>query len=147
MNKNNLEQATFGAGCFWGVEENFRQIDGVEETAVGFMGGGVPNPSYERVCGGDTNHAEVVHLKYDPDKVSFDELLNVFWTNHDPTQVNRQGPDVGTQYRSVVFYHTPEQQTAAENSKPPQAATQIVPAEEFYRAEEYHQNYIAKQKG
>lgn len=145
--------ATFGAGCFWGVEEAFRQLDGVIDTAVGYEGGSVENPSYKQVCTDLTGHAEVVQVEYDPARVSYEQLLDLFWANHDPTQLNRQGPDIGTQYRSVIFYHTPEQQAVAEASKRQVEAsgrfrrpivTQIVPAETFYRAEEYHQQYLAK---
>lgn len=148
-----MAQATFGAGCFWGVEAAFRQLAGVTGTAVGYAGGHTKNPTYEQVCTDRTGHAEVVQVDYDPDKVSFDRLLEVFWNNHDPTQLNRQGPDFGSQYRSVVFYHTPEQRAAAEASKAALAAsgrfrrpivTLIEPAPEFYRAEEYHQQYLEK---
>jgi len=148
-----MEKATFGAGCFWGVEETFRHVEGVVETAVGFMGGKTANPSYKQVCYENTGHAEVVHLTYDPARVSYEKLLEVFWNAHDPTQLNRQGPDYGTQYRSVIFYHTPEQEAAARASKQRLDAsgrfrrpivTQIVPAAEFWRAEEYHQQYLAK---
>jgi peptide-methionine (S)-S-oxide reductase len=145
--------ATFGAGCFWGVEEAFRKLEGVTGTAVGYAGGTVPNPTYEQVCTDRTGHAEVVQVEYDPDRISYEKLLEVFWNAHDPTQVNRQGPDIGTQYRSVIFYHSPEQQAAAEASKRQleasgryrrPIATQIEPAPTFYRAEEYHQQYLAK---
>ncbi len=148
-----MEKATFGAGCFWGVEATFRQVPGVASTSVGFMGGTLPNPTYKDVCTDKTGHAEVVEVVYDPAKVSYGELLKVFWENHDPTQLNRQGPDVGTQYRSVIFFHTPEQEAAARASleerqrsgsyKRP-IVTQIVPAAEFWRAEEYHQQYLEK---
>lgn len=147
------EKATFGAGCFWGVEETFRQTPGVIETAVGYAGGHTESPSYKEVCTDRTGHAEVVQIEYDPAKVSYTELLNVFWTSHDPTQVNRQGPDVGTQYRSVIFYHSPEQEQAARASKAEMEAsgkfrrpiaTEIVPVPAFWRAEEYHQKYLAK---
>jgi peptide-methionine (S)-S-oxide reductase len=147
------ELATFGAGCFWGVEADFRQIRGVVATQVGYEGGHTENPSYRDVCSHTTGHAEVVQVEYDPARVSYDDLLKVFWENHDPTQVNRQGPDVGDQYRTVIFYHTPEQQAAAQASKERLEAekkyrrpivTQIVPAETFYRAEEYHQQYLEK---
>jgi peptide-methionine (S)-S-oxide reductase len=148
-----MEKATFGAGCFWGVEETFRHLEGVVDTAVGFMGGKTSNPSYKQVCYENTGHAEVVHLTYDPARVSYEKLLDIFWTTHDPTQVNRQGPDFGTQYRSVIFFHTPEQEAAAHASKQQldasgrlrrPVATQIVPAAEFWRAEEYHQRYLEK---
>ena len=144
-------KATFAAGCFWGVEEAFRNLPGVASTAVGYEGGTMKNPSYEDVCTDRTGHAEVVEVDYDPQKVTYDELLDTFWANHDPTTKNRQGPDVGTQYRSVIFYHSPEQETAARRSrdraqerfrKP--IVTEITPATEFYRAEEYHQQYLAK---
>lgn len=147
------ERATFGAGCFWGVEVAFRNTEGVVDAAVGYAGGSLANPTYEDVCSGTTGHAEVVEVEYDPSQVSYDQLLDVFWDNHNPTQLNRQGPDVGTQYRSAIFYHTPEQKAAAEVSrtrldesgrygKP--AATVIEPASTFYRAEEYHQRYLEK---
>lgn len=147
------EFATFGAGCFWGVEAAYRQIEGVVSTAVGYEGGRTANPTYRDVCSHTTGHAEVVQVEYDPARVSYDTLLGVFWENHDPTQLNRQGPDVGDQYRSVIFYHTPEQQAAALASKDrlEQArtfrkpiVTQVVPAETFYRAEDYHQQYLEK---
>ncbi len=145
--------ATFGAGCFWHVEATFRQVPGVVNTTVGYMGGSVPNPTYEQVCTGETGHAEVVQVEYDPEQVSYEELLDVFWRCHDPTQRNRQGPDVGTQYRSVIFYHTEEQRRLAEASRrrleqsglyDRPIVTEIVPAREFYRAEEYHQRYFEK---
>ncbi|HNR32202.1 MAG TPA: peptide-methionine (S)-S-oxide reductase MsrA [Candidatus Hydrogenedentes bacterium] len=148
-----MEQATFGAGCFWGVEAAFRRIDGVTATSVGYMGGALESPTYKDVCTDRTGHAEVVEVVYDPDKVSYDALLDVFWTCHDPTQVNRQGPDFGTQYRSVVFFHTPEQEAAARASKDAldrsgkharPIATEIQPAATFWRAEEYHQQYLEK---
>jgi peptide-methionine (S)-S-oxide reductase len=147
------EKATFGAGCFWGVEASFREIDGVKDALAGYEGGRTENPSYQDVCTDLTGHAEVVQVEYDPAKVSYDRLLDAFWQMHDPTQVNRQGPDFGTQYRSVIFYHTPEQDQAARASKArlecsgkfkKPIATQIEPAREFYRAEEYHQQYLAK---
>jgi peptide-methionine (S)-S-oxide reductase len=149
----NTEKATFGAGCFWGVESTFRQINGVKEAAVGYAGGKTENPTYEDVCSDETGHAEVVEVVFDPAEVSYGELLDVFWRNHDPTTRNRQGPDVGSQYRSVIFYHSPEQKTAAEAKlaeleksgrfrRP--IVTQIEPAPIFYRAEEYHQQYLAK---
>src|SRR5436305_11236439 len=111
------EKATFGAGCFWGVEETFRKLKGVTSTAVGYAGGSKDNPSYEDVCSDETGHAEVVQLEFDPAQIGYDQLLDVFWSNHNPTTMNRQGPDVGTQYRSVIFYHSPEQKAAAEPSK------------------------------
>ena len=153
MKINKTEKATFAAGCFWGVEAAFRQIKGVVDTAVGYMGGRTKNPTYEDVCTDETGHAEAVEVTYDSKKVSYDKLLDVFWQNHDPTQVNRQGPDTGTQYRSVIFYHTPEQQALAEASKdaltktgkwPNPIVTAISPAQTFYRAEDYHQQYLAK---
>ena len=148
-----MEKATFGAGCFWGVEEAFRQVKGVTATRVGYMGGRMKNPTYRDVCTGRTGHAEVVEVEYDPSRVSYDELLKVFWNNHDPTQVNRQGPDVGTQYRSAIFFHTPEQEAAARAfkerlqksgrySRP--IVTEITPASEFWMAEDYHQQYLVK---
>jgi peptide methionine sulfoxide reductase msrA/msrB len=151
--KNSSNMATFGAGCFWHVEEEFSKVKGVLDTAVGFAGGTVPNPSYERVCRGDTGHAEVVHIKYDPKITNYAKLLDLFWNMHDPTQLNRQGPDVGSQYRSIIFYYNDEQKKAAENSrkqlqkklKEP-VVTQIVPAEKFFKAEEYHQQYYQKMK-
>jgi peptide-methionine (S)-S-oxide reductase len=151
-----MEQATFGAGCFWGVESAFREVPGVVDAAVGFMGGRTVNPTYRQVCEGNTNHAEVVNLTFDPSKVSYDQLLDVFWKIHDPTTLNRQGPDVGSQYRSVIFTHSPEQAKAAVASRDALAAsgragrkivTQIEPAQPFYRAEEYHQRYFEKQGG
>jgi len=148
-----MQKATFGAGCFWGVEAAFRQLAGVTSTAVGYTGGTLKNPSYEDVCTGRTGHAEVVEVQYDPAHISYEELLKVFWDNHDPTTLNRQGPDVGTQYRSAIFFHTPEQAALAQASKEQMQAsgrysraivTQIIPATEFYRAEEYHQQYLQK---
>lgn len=147
------EKATFGGGCFWGVEAAFRQIEGVTATAVGFMGGTLAHPSYHDVCTDKTGHAEVVEVEYDPSRVTYDELLKVFWEVHNPTQLNRQGPDVGTQYRSVIFFHSPGQETAAKVSKEKleksgayqrPIVTQILPAAEFWRAEEYHQQYLEK---
>jgi len=148
-----LDAATFAAGCFWGVEEAFRQVPGVVETAVGYSGGHTDSPTYRDVCSGKTGHAEVVEVRYDSLQVSYDELLDVFWQSHDPTQVNRQGPDVGTQYRSAIFFHDPEQEQAAQESKKRleesgrlrrPVATEITPASTFHRAEEYHQQYLAK---
>ncbi len=148
-----MEKATFGAGCFWGVEAAFRRVPGVVATAVGYMGGKMKNPTYEDVCTDETGHAEVVEVSYDPARASYEDLLQVFWTNQDPTTLNRQGPDIGRQYRSAIFYHTPEQQTTALASKEKlQSAaryrkpivTEITPAAEFYRAEEYHQQYLEK---
>jgi peptide-methionine (S)-S-oxide reductase len=148
-----IQKATFGAGCFWGVEETFRQIPGVTETAVGYEGGSYPDPTYKEVCTDRTGHAEVVEVDYDPEQVSYETLLDVFWNNHNPTTPNRQGPDVGTQYRSVIFFHSPEQEAIAQASKEQMdksgkfkrpIVTQVVPASTFYRAEEYHQRYLAK---
>lgn len=149
-----LQKATFGAGCFWGVEAEFRQLPkGVVSTAVGYEGGTMKNPTYRDVCTDRTGHAEAVEVEYDPAEISYDDLLKVFWENHDPTTLNRQGPDVGKQYRSVIFYHTPEQQAAALASKEKlekagkyrrPIVTEIVPATTFYRAEEYHQQYLEK---
>jgi peptide-methionine (S)-S-oxide reductase len=145
--------ATFGAGCFWGVEASFRRIDGVTETAVGYAGGHTDDPTYREVCSHTTGHAEVVQVEYDPARVSYGELLDAFWAMHDPTQVNRQGPDVGDQYRSVIFFHTPEQEKAATDSKKHlddsgllrrPVATVIEPAPTFWRAEDYHQRYLEK---
>jgi peptide-methionine (S)-S-oxide reductase len=147
------EKATFAAGCFWGVEATFRDVPGVVATQVGYSGGQTKNPTYEDVCTSATGHAEAVEVEYDPKKVSYDQLLDIFWANHDPTTANRQGPDVGPQYRSVIFYHTPEQQAEAAASKERQdksghfrrpIVTQIVPEATFYRAEEYHQQYLEK---
>ena len=148
-----MEKATFGAGCFWGVEETFRKIKGVKDTAVGYTGGALQNPTYKDVCTNETGHAEVVQVTYDPAEVSYDQLLDVFWSAHNPTTLNRQGPDWGTQYRSAIFFHSPEQEAAARASmekleksgrfnRP--IVTQIVPAPVFYRAEEYHQRYLEK---
>jgi peptide-methionine (S)-S-oxide reductase len=147
------EKAMFGAGCFWGVETTFRNINGVTDVAVGYAGGTTDNPTYEEVCSHSTGHAEVVEVEFDPATVSYEQLLDVFWANHDPTALNRQGPDVGTQYRSVVFTYSPEQQATAEQSKAALDAsgrlrrpivTQIEPAPKFHRAEEYHQRYLEK---
>ncbi|MGF1536497.1 MAG: peptide-methionine (S)-S-oxide reductase MsrA [Elainellaceae cyanobacterium] len=144
--------ATFGAGCFWGVEDTFRKVPGVTQTSVGYMGGHFPNPCYLDVCARITGHAEVTQVEYDPEQVSYDKLLEVFWSIHDPTSLNRQGADRGDQYRSVIFTHTPEQAAAArrskwelQQSKPNrEIVTQIEPAPEYYRAEEYHQQYFEK---
>ena len=147
------EKAIFGAGCFWGVEAEFRKVEGVVEVASGYSGGHTENPTYGDVCSGATGHAEVIEVEYDPSKVSYEELLELFWKEHDPTQLNRQGPDVGTQYRSVIFFVTPEQETAAHASKEKaqerfkkRIVTEIRPASEFYRAEEYHQRYFKKNR-
>ena len=146
-------KATFGAGCFWGVEAAFRQIPGVISTAVGYLGGTMENPTYYDVCTGRTGHAEVVEVTYDPDRVTYDDLLTVFWENHDPTTLNRQGPDVGTQYRSAIFYQDDDQKEAAIRSKDERdrsgryhrpIVTEITPATEFYMAEDYHQQYLEK---
>ncbi|MBI4706437.1 MAG: bifunctional methionine sulfoxide reductase B/A protein [Candidatus Omnitrophica bacterium] len=146
--------AVFGAGCFWGVEAAFSQVKGVVNTTVGFMGGSTKNPTYKQVCTDRTAHAEVVRVEYDPEKVSYEKLLDVFWNIHDPTTPNRQGPDLGSQYRSVIFYHTSEQERAALLSKEKleksgkfkrPVVTEIAPEKEFYKAEEYHQNYYGKQ--
>jgi peptide-methionine (S)-S-oxide reductase len=151
MESKKTETAIFGAGCFWGVEETFRQTTGVISTEVGYEGGKTENPTYRDVCSHSTGHAEVVKVEFDPEKVSYDALLNIFWEEHDPTQLNRQGPDVGDQYRSVIFYQSPVQEATAKASlehhrkdyaRP--IVTQIVPDETFYKAEEYHQQYLAK---
>jgi peptide-methionine (S)-S-oxide reductase len=148
-----MHKATFGAGCFWGVEASFQKIKGVISTTVGYMGGKTKNPTYEQVCTDKTGHAEVVQITYDPSVVSYDKLLDIFWNIHDPTQKNRQGPDVGTQYRSVIFYHSEEQKKIAEDLKQKQTnrykkeiVTEIIPAKEFYPAEDYHQKYLQKNK-
>lgn len=146
-----MEKATFAAGCFWGVEEAFRKGRGVLNTIVGYMGGVMKNPSYEEVCTDATGHTEVVQLEFDPRKITYEDLLTVFWNIHDPTTLNRQGPDIGTQYRSAIFYYNEKQKAAAEKSKMQEQkkykkyiVTEIVPAKEFYRAEEYHQRYLEK---
>ena len=148
-----LEKASFGAGCFWGVEVTFRQVPGVVDAKVGYLGGTLPNPTYQDVCTGRTGHAEVVEVTYDPLRVSYDELLDVFWTSHDPTTLNRQGPDHGTQYRSAIFYHSDAQKDAATKSRerwnssgrfPRPIVTEITPTSAFYPAEEYHQRYLEK---
>lgn len=148
-----MEKATFGAGCFWGVESFFRQVPGVEDAVSGYAGGKVDNPTYRQVCADNTGHAEVVEVTFDPNTVSYDALLDVFFANHDPTTLNRQGPDVGTQYRSVIFFHSPEQERAARAKiealtksgrfKRP-IVTTVEPAPAFWRAEEYHQRYFEK---
>lgn len=149
-----MELATFGAGCFWGVEATFREIPGVVDAAVGYLGGHKENPNYQDVCTDATGHAEVVQIKFDPAKVTYDQLLDVFWKVHNPTTLNRQGPDVGTQYRSAIFFHSPEQERAAKASKEKlqqsgryskPVVTEITPASTFWRAEEYHQRYLEKQ--
>ena len=150
------ETATFAAGCFWGVEHRFRRVPGVIDAEVGYTGGTVANPTYHNVCSGTTGHAEAVRLTFDPEKVSYSELLGVFWTLHDPTQVDRQGPDIGTQYRSAIFCHSDEQAVLARDSKAAlestgrlraPVATRIEPAADFWRAEEYHQRYLEKNRG
>ncbi len=146
-----LKKATFGAGCFWGVEAAFRQIEGVTGTRVGYSGGTLENPTYEDVCSHTTGHAEVVEVTYDPEQVSYEDLLQVFWHKHDPTQLNRQGWDIGDNYRSVIFFHDDEQYEAALKSKaaeqagwPAPIVTQVEPAQTFYEAEDYHQQYLEK---
>ena len=148
-----MKKATFGAGCFWGIEAAFRQVEGVSDVAVGYSGGSYPNPTYRDVCSGQTGHAEVVEIDYDPTKVSYEALLDVLWQIHDPTTPNRQGPDIGTQYRSTIFVHDAEQEAAARASMETAQAsgrfrrpivTEITPASTFYRAEEYHQRYFEK---
>lgn len=151
----NVKKATFGAGCFWGVEAAFRKVKGVVSTSVGYMGGHFENPIYLDVCARITGHAEVVEVEYDPLVVSYDELLAVFWDIHDPTSLNRQGPDRGEQYRAVIFFHTPEQEQAARQSKEnlqrssrynKDIVTQIQPASTYWLAEEYHQQYLEKKR-
>lgn len=148
-----MAKAMFGAGCFWGVEGAFQDVKGVRSTAVGYSGGELENPSYENVCRDATGHAEVVEVDYDPQQLSYEDLLNVFWECHDPTTLNRQGPDVGTQYRSGIYTYTPEQEAAARASKTARDASgkydrpivsEILPAETFWRAEDYHQRYLEK---
>ncbi len=146
-----LEKATLGAGCFWGVEATFRRLAGVKETQVGYMGGKVKNPTYKDVCTDSTGHAEVLEVTFDPDVISYRDILEVFWDNHNPTTLNRQGPDVGTQYRSAIFYHSPQQEAEAKASRdaaqsrfPRPIVTEIAPATDFWRAEEYHQQYLEK---
>ena len=146
-------KATFGAGCFWHVEDLLRKTKGVKSTQVGYIGGKLAHPTYEEVCTDTTGHAEAVQVEYDPNEISYDELLKVFWNNHDPTSLNRQGPDVGNQYRSAIFFHDEEQKKTAQKSKEEleksgkfqkRIVTEIVPAPEFYKAEEYHQKYFQK---
>jgi peptide-methionine (S)-S-oxide reductase len=148
-----MAKATFAAGCFWGVEATFRQLPGVTGTRVGYLGGKTENPTYKEVCTDRTGHAEAVEVDYDPTKISYDKLLDTFWENHDPTQLNRQGPDWGTQYRTAIFFHSPEQEAEAKASKEKleksqrfskPVVTQIVPAVTFYEAEDYHQQYLEK---
>lgn len=152
MNENSLEIATFAAGCFWGVEDEFMKVRGVKSTRVGYTGGNLTNPTYEDVCTDRTGHAEAIQLKYDPKEISYKELLELFWSLHNPTTINRQGPDIGTQYRSSIFFHTPEQEKIARRVKQEldgskfqnKIVTEIVPASIFYPAEEYHQKYYQK---
>jgi len=148
-----MQKATFAAGCFWGVEAAFRSTPGVKSTTVGYLGGSSEDPTYEQVCTGATGHAEVVQIEFDPEEVTFEQLLDVFWTSHNPTQLNRQGPDVGTQYRSGIFFHDAEQKAAAQAAKDRLDAsgkhtspivTEIIQAGTFFRAEEYHQQYLEK---
>ena len=146
-----LSKASFGAGCFWGVEAAFRRLAGVKSTQVGYMGGTTKNPTYEDVCTDRTGHAEVVEATFDPKVISYQDLLEVFWNNHNPTTLNRQGPDVGTQYRSAIFFHSPEQEAEAKSSRdaaqarfPRPIVTEITPAQTFWPAEEYHQQYLEK---
>ena len=155
MPKQKTEKATFAAGCFWQVEEAFSKANGVVSAMVGYTGGKTKNPSYEKVCTDTTGHTEAVHVEFDPSKVSYEELLDIFWSIHDPTQLNRQGPDVGTQYRSAIFYHNETQRKAAIASKEKleksgkykkPVVTAIAPVSEFYKAEEYHQKYLEKRK-
>lgn len=148
-----MEKATFAAGCFWGVEAAFRQVKGVKSTIVGYTGGTTENPTYEQVCTGRTEHAEAIQVEYDPEETCYEALLQVFWEVHDPTTRDQQGPDIGNQYRSVIFYHSDEQRESAEAFRQKLEAsgrydrpivTEIVPASEFYPAEEYHQQYLEK---
>jgi peptide-methionine (S)-S-oxide reductase len=148
-----MEKATFAMGCFWGVQALFKAVPGVTNTTVGYTGGKIPNPTYERVCAGSTGHAEAMEMEFDPAKISFEKLLDLFWEHHDPTTYHRQGPDVGEQYRSAIFYHSAEQKRLAEESKERlernhrytnPIVTEIVEAKEFWPAEEYHQNYADK---
>ncbi len=155
MSENNLETATFAAGCFWGVEDTFMKKKGVKATSVGYTGGNFSNPTYEDVCTDKTGHAEAIQLRFDPKEVSYEELLDLFWSIHDPTTKNRQGPDIGSQYRSTIFYHTAEQENIAKKSKrnlddskfKNKIVTEIVPATTFYPAENYHQKYYQKNGG
>jgi peptide-methionine (S)-S-oxide reductase len=146
-----LEKATLGAGCFWGVEATFRRLAGVKDTQVGYTGGSLKNPTYKDVCSATTGHAEVLEVTFDPAVISYRDILEVFWDNHNPTTLNRQGPDVGTQYRSAIFYHSSEQEAEARASRdaaqarfPKPIVTEISPATDFWRAEEYHQQYLEK---
>ena len=155
MSENNLETATFAAGCFWGVEDTFMKKKGVKATSVGYTGGNFSNPTYKDVCTDKTGHAEAIQLRFDPREVSYEELLDLFWSIHDPTTKNRQGPDIGSQYRSTIFYHTAEQENIAKKSKQDlddskfqnKIVTEIVPATTFYPAENYHQKYYKKNGG
>ncbi len=153
MSEMKIEKAVFAAGCFWGVESEFRKIPGVLDVVVGYTGGTIDHPSYQQVCTSRTGHAEAVEVEYDPSRVSYDALLDVFWSGHDPTTPDRQGPDVGTQYRSAIFFHTPEQEKAARASKEQLSrsgrfrdpvVTEIIPASTFWPAEDYHQRYFEK---
>ncbi len=153
---NNMQLATFAAGCFWGIEEAFRKIKGVKSTMVGYTGGRLENPTYEDVCTDKTGHAEAIQIQFDPSEVSYEKLLDVFWSIHDPTTMNRQGPDMGSQYRSMISFHTPEQEEIAKKSKEAlersgrfknKIVTEILPALTFYKAEEYHQQYYMKRGG
>jgi peptide-methionine (S)-S-oxide reductase len=153
MAETRTEKATFGAGCFWGVEENFRAVDGVVDTAVGYEGGQVDNPTYEQVCAGDTGHVEVTEVEFDPERVSYEDLVRRYFQIHDPTQLNRQGPDVGWQYRSVIFTHSDEQAEIARKVLESERTrfedpivTEIEPAQPFWRAEDYHQCYLQKRR-
>jgi len=146
-------KATFASGCFWHVEDLFRKTKGVTSTKVGYTGGNLANPTYEEVCAEKTGHAEAVEVEYDPNKISYEELLNLFWNNHDPTSLNRQGPDIGVQYRSSIFFHDESQKQTAQKSKEildssgkllKKIVTEIIPAPEFYKAEDYHQKYFQK---
>ena len=150
-----MKKATFGAGCFWGVEATFRRIDGVNDVAAGYSGGNSRNPTYENVCGGNTGHAEVVEVDFDLERVSYRRLLDIFWACHDPTQLNRQGWDIGSQYRSAIFFHSPDQEAVARASMASlqgsgkvngNIVTDISPASDFWRAEDYHQRYLEKQE-
>lgn len=150
-----MEKATFGAGCFWGVQKEFNKINGILNTTVGYMGGNLKNPKYEDVCTNKTGHIEVIQIEFDPEIVTYEKILDVFWKIHDPTQFNRQGLDVGTQYKSIIFYHNEKQKILAEKSKEnlqksnkfkKPIATEIKPTDIFYKAEEYHQNYLEKNK-
>lgn len=150
--RGTTEKAIFAAGCFWGIEEAFRKVPGVTDVRVGYTGGHIEKPTYKQVCGGDTGHAEAVEVTFNPEQTSYKKLLEIFWSIHDATQVNRQGPDVGTQYRSAIFYYNEEQKRAAESSKNKQEkegkviATEITGAPDFWEAEKYHQQYFAKQR-